>query len=36
MSDKLTIENSILIKCDANAVEAVIPDGVTEIGYRAF
>ena len=32
----LTIENNVLVKCDENATEVVIPEGVTEIKYNAF
>ena len=34
--DVLTIENGVVTVCDKNAVNAVIPDGVTEIGESAF
>ena len=29
-------EDVIIVNCDASAVDVVIPDGVTEIGYGAF
>ena len=32
----LTIENGVVTKCDENAVDVVIPEGVTEIGSCAF
>lgn len=32
----LTIENDILIKCDENATEVVIPDSVKRIEDKAF
>lgn len=32
----LTIENGVLVKCDENATEVVIPEGVTEIESDAF
>ena len=32
----LTIENNVLVKCDENATEVVIPEGVTEINWGAF
>ena len=34
--DVLTIENGVVTKCDENAVDVVIPEGVTEIGDWAF
>ena len=34
--DVLTIENGVVTKCDENAVDVVIPEGVTEIGGWAF
>ena len=32
----LTIEDGVLTRCDDEAVDIMIPDGVTEIGERAF
>ena len=32
----LTIENNVLVKCDENATEVVIPADVTEIEADAF
>lgn len=32
----LTIENNVVVKCDKEATEVVVPDGVTEIGEGAF
>ena len=30
------IEDNVLVKYDGNSAEVVIPNGVTEIGFRAF
>ena len=35
-NDVLTIINGIVTKCKEGLVNLVIPDGVTEIGVRAF
>lgn len=32
----LTIKDGVLTRCDDEAVDVMIPDGVTEIGERAF
>ena len=32
----LTIENNVLVKCDENATEVVIPADITEIESTAF
>ena len=36
MTNDLTIENGIVIDCHTNAIDVIIPDGVTSIGDRAF
>ena len=36
MNDYLTIVNEEVIKCTTNAIDVIIPDGVTSIGDRAF
>ena len=35
-NDVLTIKNGVVTKCKQNAVDVVIPEGVTEIGKEAF
>ena len=35
-NDVLTIENGVVTKCKKDAVDVVIPEGVTEIGKFAF
>jgi len=35
-NDVLTIEDGVLTKCKADAVNVVIPEGITEIGKEAF
>lgn len=35
-NDVLTIENGVLTKCKEDAVNVVIPEGVTEIGEGVF
>ena len=36
MNDYLTIVNGVVIDCNTNATDVVIPDGVTVIGEHAF
>ena len=36
MMNDLTIVNEEVIKCTTNAIDVIIPDGVTSIGDRAF
>ena len=36
MNDYLTIENGVVIDCNTDAINVVIPDGVTSIGVCAF
>ena len=36
MNDYLTIENGVVIDCNTDVTDVVIPDGVTSIGDRAF
>ena len=36
MNDYLTIENGVVIDCNTDATDVVIPEGVTSIGDRAF
>ena len=36
MKDILTIEDGVLTACSEDAVDVVIPEGVTEIGESAF
>ena len=36
MMNDLTIENGIVIDCDTDVTDVVIPNGVTTIGFSAF
>ena len=36
MNDYLTIENGVVIDCNTDVTDVVIPNGVTSIGDRAF